>query len=321
MMDALADLDLVVVDESFIDFVDAEEHPSVARDAMLRHNVLVLKSLGKNFGLHGVRFGYVVGNPALVQSIGKRLPKWNLNSMAETVVFMLADYFEDYRQSLRLLARDRAIMIDQLCRVPGLLVYPSQGELRAGQAAAGDRGTAAARPPAAEPRPRHPRVRQQAGDHEPVLPARRPAAGGHRDARAGHARVLLEPAGRRVAEPRARAGDLPAGGAAARGGRLLRGEPAARGRGAQPPSAGLVAAAAAGGARADGGPAPGGAAGPALPGGGRRQPAARVLAAVAAGGRGAGRRTSTRSRRPPSAPRTPRSPGTCRAGRTRNAEA
>ena len=127
MMDALADLDLVVVDESFIDFVDAEEHPSVARDAMLRHNVLVLKSLGKNFGLHGVRFGYVVGNPALVSRIGKRLPKWNLNSMAETVVFMLADYFEDYRQSLRLLARDRAIMIDQLCRVPGLLVYPSQG--------------------------------------------------------------------------------------------------------------------------------------------------------------------------------------------------
>jgi histidinol-phosphate/aromatic aminotransferase/cobyric acid decarboxylase-like protein len=127
MMDALADLDLVVVDESFIDFVDAEEHPSVARDAMLRHNVLVLKSLGKNFGLHGVRFGYAVGNPALVQGIGKRLPKWNLNSMAETVVFMLADYFEDYRQSLRLLARDRAIMIDQLCRVPGLLVYPSQG--------------------------------------------------------------------------------------------------------------------------------------------------------------------------------------------------
>jgi histidinol-phosphate/aromatic aminotransferase/cobyric acid decarboxylase-like protein len=127
MMDALADLDLVVVDESFIDFVDAEEHPSVARDAMLRHNVLVLKSLGKNFGLHGIRFGYVVGNPALVSKIGKRLPKWNLNSMAETVVFMLAEYFDEYRQSLQLLARDRAWMIDQLCRVPGLLVYPSQG--------------------------------------------------------------------------------------------------------------------------------------------------------------------------------------------------
>jgi len=127
MMDAFADLDLVVVDESFIDFVDAEEHPSVARDAMLRHNVLVLKSLGKNFGLHGVRFGYVVGNPALVKKIGSRLPKWNLNSMAESVVFMLADYLDDYQRSLQLLSRDRAIMIDQLCRVPGLLVYPSQG--------------------------------------------------------------------------------------------------------------------------------------------------------------------------------------------------
>ena len=126
LMDSLADLDLVVIDESFLDFVEEEADPSVARDAMVRSNVLVLRSLGKNFGLHGVRFGYVVGNPALVKKVSSRLPKWNINSMAEAVVFMLKDHDEGYRESLRLLARDRYNMAADLMRVPGLTVYPSQ---------------------------------------------------------------------------------------------------------------------------------------------------------------------------------------------------
>jgi histidinol-phosphate/aromatic aminotransferase/cobyric acid decarboxylase-like protein len=126
LLDALSDLDLVIVDESFIDFVDVESTPSVAREAMLRSNVLVLKSLGKNFGLHGIRFGYVVGNPALVQEVRRYLPKWNLNSLAEAVVFMLRDHLDSYRISLQLLARDRYEMAAELAQLPGMMVYPSQ---------------------------------------------------------------------------------------------------------------------------------------------------------------------------------------------------
>jgi histidinol-phosphate/aromatic aminotransferase/cobyric acid decarboxylase-like protein len=125
-MDELSDLDLVIIDESFIDFVDCEAVPSVAAEAMLRSNVLVLKSLGKNFGLHGIRFGYVVGNPSLVQDIRKYLPKWNLNSLAEAVVFMLRDHLDSYRISLQLLARDRYEMMAELHQIPGMLVYASQ---------------------------------------------------------------------------------------------------------------------------------------------------------------------------------------------------
>ncbi len=126
LMDSLADLDLVIVDESFIDFVDDESVSSVGPEAMLRSNVLVLKSLGKNFGLHGIRFGYVIGNPALVHDLRRFLPKWNLNSLAETVVFMLRDHLDSYRISLQLLARDRYEMAAELHQVPGMIVYPSQ---------------------------------------------------------------------------------------------------------------------------------------------------------------------------------------------------
>lgn len=125
-MDELADLDLVVIDESFIDFVEAEPAPSVALEAVIRPNVVVLKSLGKNFGLHGIRFGYLVANPGLARKMRGALPKWNLNSLAETIVFMLGAHGAEYRESLRLLARDRYSMGMQLARVPELSVYSSQ---------------------------------------------------------------------------------------------------------------------------------------------------------------------------------------------------
>jgi histidinol-phosphate/aromatic aminotransferase/cobyric acid decarboxylase-like protein len=126
-MDALSDLDLVVVDESFIDFSDAERYPSVGPDAVIRPNAVVLKSLGKNFGLHGIRFGYMLANPAIAGKIAKMLPKWNLNSLAEKVVHMIQDHEMEYEESLRLLSRDRRSMARELSRIPGLTVFPSQG--------------------------------------------------------------------------------------------------------------------------------------------------------------------------------------------------
>ncbi|MFF4860263.1 pyridoxal phosphate-dependent aminotransferase [Streptomyces sp. NPDC002405] len=126
-MDALADLDLVVIDESFLEFADAEAEPSVVQEAMLRPNVVVLRSLGKNFGLHGIRFGYLVANPALAGKVRSMLPKWNLNSFAEHVVFMLKEHGAEYRQSLQHVRRDRLEMAAHLSALPGLTVYPSQG--------------------------------------------------------------------------------------------------------------------------------------------------------------------------------------------------
>jgi histidinol-phosphate/aromatic aminotransferase/cobyric acid decarboxylase-like protein len=126
-MDAMADRDLVVIDESFLEFADAEADPSVVQEAMLRPNVVVLRSLGKNFGLHGIRFGYLVANPALAGRIRSMLPKWNLNSFAEHVVFMLRDHGAEYAHSLTQVRRDRLEMAGRLSALPGLTVYPSQG--------------------------------------------------------------------------------------------------------------------------------------------------------------------------------------------------
>ncbi|GAA2344516.1 hypothetical protein GCM10010431_80190 [Streptomyces kunmingensis] len=129
LVDELRHLDLIVIDESFLDFADAEggQDPSLVQEAVLRPNVIVLRSLGKNFGLHGIRFGYLVANPGLAGRVRAALPKWNLNSFAETVVFMLREHRQEYADSIRQVCRDRQDMRRHLGRLPGLTVYPSQG--------------------------------------------------------------------------------------------------------------------------------------------------------------------------------------------------
>ncbi|NEA46531.1 aminotransferase class I/II-fold pyridoxal phosphate-dependent enzyme [Streptomyces sp. SID10815] len=127
-LDAMADLDLIVVDESFLEFADAEDDPSVVQEAMLRPNVVVLRSLGDNLGLHGVRLGHLVANPALAGRVRAALPKGNLGCLAERMVFMLREHGAEYRRSIELVRRDRTAMAAHLAALPGLTVYPSQGD-------------------------------------------------------------------------------------------------------------------------------------------------------------------------------------------------
>jgi len=126
MVQAFSHLDLVVIDESFIDFVEAEKEASVAAFAATSDNVIVLKSLGKNFGLHGVRFGYTVSNPHLAGRLRLALPRWNVNSIAEKIILSLKAHRTEYQESLAQIFLDRKMMFKSLSALTQLKVFPSE---------------------------------------------------------------------------------------------------------------------------------------------------------------------------------------------------
>ena len=119
----LADLDAVVVDESFIDFSDLGS----AAGLVTRHpNLVVVKSLGKSMGWHGVRLGYAVAAPERAAALRARLPFWNVNGLAAHVLRTATGYLPEYRASFARVAEDRATMEAALAAVPGLTVFPSK---------------------------------------------------------------------------------------------------------------------------------------------------------------------------------------------------
>jgi threonine-phosphate decarboxylase len=119
----LASLDLVVIDESFIDFAGQQ---GASRDVLSARNAIVVKSLGKSIGWHGVRLGYAVAHEALAAHMRQRLPLWNVNGLAAFVLQRLGDHAAAFAASLTRVAQDREAMAERLRALPGLRVYPSR---------------------------------------------------------------------------------------------------------------------------------------------------------------------------------------------------
>ena len=120
---SLEDLDAVIIDESFIDFSDLE---SAAPLAASTPNLVIVKSMGKSLGWHGVRLGYAVAEPGRAQAMRSRLPFWNINGLAAYVLKTVTRFKQEYRASFALVAEDRRYMTERLTTVPGLMIYPSR---------------------------------------------------------------------------------------------------------------------------------------------------------------------------------------------------
>jgi histidinol-phosphate aminotransferase len=74
---------VVVVDEAFADVVPGEPESLAggAPDGGRRSGLLVLRSITKTFALAGLRAGYLLGDPALLQRLSARRPHWPLGTL------------------------------------------------------------------------------------------------------------------------------------------------------------------------------------------------------------------------------------------------
>lgn len=70
---------LVVVDEAFVSFVPGA-WPSLP--LMERGNLLLLRSLTKDYALAGLRLGYALAGPQVIEPLRRACPPWNVNIAA-----------------------------------------------------------------------------------------------------------------------------------------------------------------------------------------------------------------------------------------------
>lgn len=120
---SLEDLAAVIVDESFIDFSDLGSAASLVGAAA---NLIVVKSMGKSLGWHGVRLGYAVAEPKTAHKLRAQLPFWNINGLAAYVLKCLGAFKAEYHDSFTRVAEDRCYMQKRLAGVTELTIYPSK---------------------------------------------------------------------------------------------------------------------------------------------------------------------------------------------------
>lgn len=111
---------LFLVDEAYLAF--APGLCSVLTIA--KPNILVLRSMTKDYALAGLRLGYAVGEEALITAMGRARPAWNVNSLAQAAgVAALSDQAH-LQGSLEALSQAKGELVGALTRL-GLAPLPS----------------------------------------------------------------------------------------------------------------------------------------------------------------------------------------------------
>ena len=122
------ELDLVILDESFIDFSSTGIGASLQGEIGKYDNLLIIKSLSKSYGIPGLRLGYgVTGNNEFVKTLRKEMPIWNINSLAQFFLEHICEYLEEFAYSCKQTEEATEFLYNGLCGIPYLYAYPTHG--------------------------------------------------------------------------------------------------------------------------------------------------------------------------------------------------
>jgi len=116
---------LLIVDEAYVEFTDRPQDVTVLPEARHYDNLVVLRSLTKFFAMPGLRLGYLVAAPSLVETLRAMQQPWPLNTFSMVVGVELltqVEYITRSRQCLRKLRDDFQRAITEM---PGLQPFPS----------------------------------------------------------------------------------------------------------------------------------------------------------------------------------------------------
>jgi len=107
ILESLGHLKGIIVDESFIDFTGDRQKFSVQSLINDYPNLIVLRSLSKEFGIPGLRLGYLASsNKKFKSEILRYLSIWNINSLAERFIELFPRYQREYDQSILQIIKD-----------------------------------------------------------------------------------------------------------------------------------------------------------------------------------------------------------------------
>ena len=117
-----------IVDESFVDFSDGFEHNSLLHNDILEsHNIIVIKSISKSYGVPGLRLGILASaDKELIKQVKKDVSIWNINSFAEFYMQIFGKYTADYDKACHRFIAERKRFLALLKQIDFLRVIPSQ---------------------------------------------------------------------------------------------------------------------------------------------------------------------------------------------------
>ena len=115
---------LIILDEAYIAFVD---NAWSSLDMIKENNLLILRSMTKDYALAGLRLGYAVAREEIVDSLRRVCPPWNVNAVAQQAGLVALQQDKYLRQSRAMVAEAKSYLIEGKLMVLFSLV--SEGDM------------------------------------------------------------------------------------------------------------------------------------------------------------------------------------------------
>lgn len=130
LLDKFSSVPTVIVDESFIHFAFEDDNYSLRSVAELVQeypNIVVVKSMSKDFGIAGVRAGYAVMKNDRVKELLQNGFLWNSSGLAEYFfrLYVREDFLSEYEKVRVRYIKETQIFFSQLKSISGIKLYPS----------------------------------------------------------------------------------------------------------------------------------------------------------------------------------------------------
>ena len=121
---AIPESPLVVLDEAYFEYVDRDEYPDGLDYVRAGRNVIVTRTFSKAYGLAGLRVGYGVASPDVVEMMNRARPPFNVNSLAQVAALAALEDATHVERSRDLNAAGMAYLTASVSSL-GLTYVPS----------------------------------------------------------------------------------------------------------------------------------------------------------------------------------------------------
>lgn len=130
LLESLSEVSTIIIDESFIHFAfESKEYNLLTYTNLVKNfpNLIVIKSMSKDFGIAGIRAGYAVMRPERVEILNSSGYLWNVNGLAEYFFRLYArpEFMKQYEYERKKYIIESQIFFQNLSKIEGIKVYPS----------------------------------------------------------------------------------------------------------------------------------------------------------------------------------------------------
>ena len=113
---------LVVVDEAYFEFSEVDNVDLLSD----YDNLLILRTFSKVFGLAGMRIGYAISNPQLIDYMHRVKPVFSLTKLSYVAALNTLDDKEYIKESIEIGIKSREYLYENMSKFDKIRVYPSK---------------------------------------------------------------------------------------------------------------------------------------------------------------------------------------------------